>query len=296
MKITRLKLKWRLAMKPLLKSVLFLIWIILNSILSNRAFAFNYIQSNQKTNIAVIDLFGLGISSSDLYAMTNRLRSELFNTGEFTVFERERMDEIFKEQGFQQSGCTTTECAIEAGKLLNVNYVVIGSIDKVSNLYSINIRLVNVETAKIENIETEDCSHCTIEDFYLTSIRRAARKFAGLKVESTFSRSNKSPENSIKPLQASLLSFFLPGTGLILSKNYLMAAIYFTSSVGLYIGGGALASSPDSEKNGHAMMMIGGAIHLSSIIHTVISSNKYNITLQANFKHKYIGFTLVRKL
>jgi curli biogenesis system outer membrane secretion channel CsgG len=49
--------------------------------------------------------------------MTDRLRNELVNSGAFTVIERSKMDEILQEQGLQQTGCTSDECAVEIGKL-----------------------------------------------------------------------------------------------------------------------------------------------------------------------------------
>lgn len=138
------------------------------------------LQAQKKYNIALLDLSGSGVMESDLIGMTNRLRSELFTTGAFTMLERTRMNEILKEQKFQLTGCTLTECAIQAGRLLNINFVVFGSIDKVSSIYSINIRLVNVESGKIEKIATEDCNKCVLDDVFLIGIRNVALKLAGI--------------------------------------------------------------------------------------------------------------------
>src|SRR4030042_5339882 len=92
-------------------------------------FLFEYSFSQKfKDNIAVMELNGNGISQNELVGFSNRLRVELFNTDRFNVIERSKMDEILKEQGFQQTGCFNTECAIEAGKLIGVNKIVVGSI------------------------------------------------------------------------------------------------------------------------------------------------------------------------
>ena len=63
--------------------------------------------------IAVSDLDGSEVSSSEIKALTERLRSELLMTKHFKVLERDIMEEILKEQGFQQSGCTTSECVVQ---------------------------------------------------------------------------------------------------------------------------------------------------------------------------------------
>ena len=42
--------------------------------------------------------------------LTDRMMSELVNTNAVIMVERNQMDEILSEQGFQQSGCTSSEC------------------------------------------------------------------------------------------------------------------------------------------------------------------------------------------
>ncbi len=109
-----------------------------------------------KMNIAVIDLDPTGISNNEAQFLSDRLRTELFETGKFQVVEREKMNTILKEQGFQQSGCTTVECAIEMGQLLNVTVMVAGSIGKIEEIYSLSIRMIDVETGAIMRTATRD--------------------------------------------------------------------------------------------------------------------------------------------
>ncbi len=65
-----------------------------------------------QTQIAVVDLKAEGVSNQESRALTGRLATELFRTGNFTVLEREMLDKILDEQKFQLSGCTTNECLI----------------------------------------------------------------------------------------------------------------------------------------------------------------------------------------
>jgi len=108
------------------------------------------------TNIAVVDFNGNNISDGEVKALTDRLRAELFKTKHFKVIEREMMQEVMKEQGFQQSGCTTDECMVEIGRLIGVEKIIGGSISKVGNVYSVSSRIVNVETGEIEKSEYYD--------------------------------------------------------------------------------------------------------------------------------------------
>lgn len=104
---------------------------------------------------AVIDFEGKGISQTEASALTDRLRTELFNVG-FQVMERGLMEEILTEQGFQQTGCTSDECVVEVGKIVGVSQMVGGSISKVGNIFSVSARIVDVETGKIIQMVTHD--------------------------------------------------------------------------------------------------------------------------------------------
>ena len=132
----------------------------------------------QKTTIAVLDLKGMGISEIESSIISSRLRTDLFNTNKFTVVEREKMKEILNEQGFQISGCTSDECIVEAGKLLGVKQIVAGEIGKLGNLYTLTIRLVDVETGQLIKTATHDCE-CKIEEVLLISVREVANKLSG---------------------------------------------------------------------------------------------------------------------
>ena len=81
------------------------------------------ISQTNKNRIAVLDLEAVGVSKVESYTITDRLRSELVKTGAFIIVERSKMNAILEEQGFQMTGCTSEECAVEAGKLLGVTVV-----------------------------------------------------------------------------------------------------------------------------------------------------------------------------
>ena len=58
------------------------------------------------------------------------------------------MDKIFEQFEIQDIGCTDVSCAIEFGKMLNVEKIIIGSVGLVGGTYSISARIVDIETAK----------------------------------------------------------------------------------------------------------------------------------------------------
>jgi len=105
---------------------------------------------------AILDFEGKGINQIEASALTDRLRSELYELNVFPVIERGLMEEILNEQGFQQSGCTSDECVVEVGKIIGVKQMIGGSISKIGNIFSVSARIVDVETGEIIKIVTYD--------------------------------------------------------------------------------------------------------------------------------------------
>jgi len=108
-------------------------------------------QQQEKLRIAILDFTNTGgLSKQETITLGNRLRSMLVKTNAFIVLERGQMDDVLSEQGFQQTGCTTTECAVEMGRLLNVQKMISGTIGKLGKTYTIDLSLIDVQTAQIE--------------------------------------------------------------------------------------------------------------------------------------------------
>tara|TARA_B100000131_G_C18065567_1_gene592331 strand:- start:443 stop:1138 length:696 start_codon:yes stop_codon:yes gene_type:complete len=99
-----------------------------------------------KETVAILDFEGRGISQMEAQTLTDRLMSEMVNTDAVIMVERNQMEEIMNEQGFQQSGCTTSECAAEVGALLGVQNMVSGSFGKLGNSYTIDAKMFSVST------------------------------------------------------------------------------------------------------------------------------------------------------
>ena len=112
----------------------------------------------EKKVIAVTEIEHKGLSKIALQRIYNRLETELFNLGKYSVTTRGEIDKILEEQQFQYSGCTQQECATQIGRFLNANYMLLPNIlyeQKTGNL-SATFKLVNVETAKISSVVTRD--------------------------------------------------------------------------------------------------------------------------------------------
>ncbi len=100
--------------------------------------------------IAVLDFEGRGIPQMEAQTLTDRFSTELGNTGAIRLVERNTMSEILKEQGFQQTECTSDECAVEVGQLLGVEFMISGALGKVGNTYTIDAKMFAVGTGAAE--------------------------------------------------------------------------------------------------------------------------------------------------
>src|ERR1035437_1147788 len=109
-----------------------------------------FAQESKKPMVAVLPFSSRVLDTRAIDGLVSAMGSELINTGAFRVMERSQMDGILKEQGFQQSGaCDGQECAIEVGKLLSVDQMVLGTIAKVGSTYTLTARLVSVQTGEV---------------------------------------------------------------------------------------------------------------------------------------------------
>lgn len=105
------------------------------------------------TRIPVVAISSLdpkgGVTSEEAGIIADNLAAQLQQSGIFRVMERSQMDQILKEQNFQQSGaCDGSQCAVEMGKLLGIDCMVVGSIGKIGTIHSMSLRLVDVGTGE----------------------------------------------------------------------------------------------------------------------------------------------------
>lgn len=141
--------------------------------------------AQDKFHIAVLELEGVGIVPAECQILTNKLRTELVKLNTHAVLDRGTMDTILKEQGIQQSGCVASECAVEIGQLLGMSHIVSGSIGKLGSIYYVELKMINVETSKIENaVDTHIKGN--IEDLLLVALPHLAKKIVGIESELTY--------------------------------------------------------------------------------------------------------------
>ncbi|MCK6601580.1 MAG: CsgG/HfaB family protein [Bacteroidetes bacterium] len=154
-------------------------WILL---LLLTAFAWTlYAQqpAQRKATVAVLDFKLIsGLTKEEVAALTSKFRTSLAKTNTYDVLERTNMDAILQEQNFTLTdACNTDECVIQIGKLLSAEKIINGDIGRLGDTYTINVKMINVTTGRIELVENQEYEGKL--DGLLQVFDDLARKMAG---------------------------------------------------------------------------------------------------------------------
>lgn len=109
-----------------------------------------------RPTLAVLDFEGVGISEFETTVLTNRLATYLVQAGQYKILERNEIAQILAEQDFQNTGCTTNECAVEIGQLLNAQFMLVGSYGKLGSTFTIDMRIIDVASGSIIKTASHD--------------------------------------------------------------------------------------------------------------------------------------------
>lgn len=118
-------------------------------------FGISFQSEAQNLNVAILDFEN--ISGVDKYdglgkALSNMLISDLsqnIDKSRINFLERSQLNKLLDEQNLQLSNRFDETTAVEIGKLIGVDYVILGSVFILNETSSFNSRMVNVETSEI---------------------------------------------------------------------------------------------------------------------------------------------------
>lgn len=200
-----------------------------------------FAENESKMRIAVMDLKCEQVDPATGRTVSNMLRNELINKKEFTVVERSQMDSILQEQGFQQTSCTDQDCAIQIGKIVSAQKIMVGELSKLGKSYIITVRILDVETgtsdfaAKEKSLSDEklDKSCRALAETLSDQIRRNLHKQK--KIESA--KINVKTESLVVKKQYPVNRFgyyslgFIPGASQIYSGHNVKGSLLLTSNI-----------------------------------------------------------------
>jgi len=109
------------------------------------------IQATRKPYVAVFPFKETNVRRQDTnigVTISEMLITALIQTDRFNVMERTQLQKVLKEQSLSQTGAVDPETAVEVGKLVGLEAVVIGSVSQLKSVIEGDARLIEVETAK----------------------------------------------------------------------------------------------------------------------------------------------------
>lgn len=112
-----------------------------------------------KDRVLIIDFdeFGTGNTQS-ARALTENLRVEIINSGQYLVVERRLMEEILKEQKLSLTGLVDPKTAVRIGKMVEANIIMSGSLSKIGSVFTLNYRIVDVESGLVKKAGSLNCT------------------------------------------------------------------------------------------------------------------------------------------
>jgi len=146
-------------------------------------------QANKPTCAVLTFDARAGVSTPEAQMLSDRFATEFARLGQYTIVARSRMREVLDEQQFQATDhCSAAACAVEAGQLLGVRYMVYGTIGRLGQIYSINSFIVDVETGAQIKSATSDLRG-GIEEALTALMARNAHELLGIAAPATLSQS-----------------------------------------------------------------------------------------------------------
>ena len=111
--------------------------------------------------------------------LTEVFETGMVNTEAFQVIEQNRVQEIVEAQKYALEDCTDEACAVEFGRLLAADRIVLGTFSSVGGQFIINAKIIDVETG--QNIKADKVTAATINEM-TEKVELLAFKLAGLTV------------------------------------------------------------------------------------------------------------------
>ncbi len=135
------------------------------------------------TVLVVKDLMPLGVDGKIAKSVTDIVREELIQSGLYSVYRREEVDSLLIKMNFKEkSGCYTEKCLVKLGNVLAAEKIVNGTLEKLGNIYTLSLSLLDVQAEAVDNAITYSCE-CK-ENQFSEMARNATLRLLGLEFKS----------------------------------------------------------------------------------------------------------------
>ena len=102
----------------------------------------------RKPLIAVLPFQAIEVAASTAQIIATLFETNLVNTNAYTVLSQNERQQILSAQEASVSDCTDEACAVEIGKLLASEQIIMGTVAALGKKLIINAKIIDVETSK----------------------------------------------------------------------------------------------------------------------------------------------------
>lgn len=131
--------------------------------------------------VAVFTFAPRGLTTDEALTITDRFAEEYGSTNSVEVVDRNNIAALLEEMEFSTTMLVDQKTALKMGKMLSAQYIVFGSVSKFGEMYTINVKLIQVETSKITRSSSADSSE-GLSELLTVSVKEAAYGLAGLEI------------------------------------------------------------------------------------------------------------------
>jgi hypothetical protein len=120
------------------------------------SFSLNEVIGEEKPKrIAILELEAKNAPKPYAEIIRDILEVKLQKSRMFDVLERNQIKMILNEQKFQMNECSDSICAVQIGKILYADYVIVGSLSKIAK-YNLSVKIIDVKNGSIMLADTEN--------------------------------------------------------------------------------------------------------------------------------------------
>lgn len=162
-------------------------------------------------SVAALPFSGAEVDSVVARQVSDMLSNELARSGRLRILDRSQSASALGSKGFQQAAtCQAEECAVQAGRLLDVQGVLLGSVGRIGESFTISARIVDVRSGRVL-ASVLDAASGSIDSATAGLVPRIARKLLSRlpadSIAPTPPRKAKAPTTPSDPWTARHLGF-----------------------------------------------------------------------------------------
>ena len=161
----------------------------------------------------------------------DNLTSLLAGYTDMTVLDRKNEDLIIAQQELSETGLYSEENAVEIGQMTNAQYVVVGSIQKLSASYECNFRVNETATNEIRSASISRHSLADMESG--VAVRQIVQElFGGLGIQLT--KAEQTALQKKNDVESTSMTMLAKGDQAQAAEDYIQAVLYYNQVEGAF--------------------------------------------------------------